>query len=83
MISDFPCVPGGATEAELIEFEARKVGMRLPDEYRQFLPASRYLKIDDGLEVGGLDHDGVFVTEAPWVSEDHRPGREYLVFANY
>ena len=57
--------------------------MPLPDEYRQFLMISRYLKIDDGFEVGGLDHEGVYVTEVPWVSRKHRPGVDYLVFANY
>lgn len=78
-----PCLPAGASEAELRDFETRVVGRPLPDEYRQFLAVSRYLKIDDGTEVGGLDHEGEHVTEVPWVSSDHRPGVEYLVFANY
>jgi hypothetical protein len=82
-ISDFPCIPMGATEAELSDFESRKLGARLPDEYRRFLSVCRYLKIDDGLEIGGLDHDGVFVTEVPWLSKQHQPGKELLIFANY
>jgi hypothetical protein len=79
---DYPCAPSGASEVELRDFEARVVGTSLPDEYRAFLLLSRYLKIDDGTEVGGLIHEGMNVTE-PWVSEDHRPGVKYLVFANY
>jgi hypothetical protein len=82
-ISDFPCVPGvGATEAELKQLES-DLGVALPSEYRQFLAICRYLKIDDGREVGGLDHEGVHVTESPWVSVQHRSGVPYLVFANY
>jgi hypothetical protein len=81
--SAFPCLPQGATEDELIYFETQHVGKSLPDEYRQFLLTSRYLKIDDRIEVGGLDHQGVYVTDVPWVSRDHRPDVEYLVFANY
>lgn len=81
--SDFPCVPTGASDAELKDLEKRLVGTSLPDEYRQFLKTSRYLKVDDGIEVGGLDHEGVYVTEVPWVSEKHRSGVKYLVFANY
>jgi hypothetical protein len=81
--SDFPCVPAGASEAELKDFENRRVGTSLPDEYRQFLRVSRYLKVDDGIEIGGLDHEGVYVTEVPWISEEQRTGEKYLVFANY
>ena len=81
--SDFPCIPAGASDAEVENLETRLVGTSLPDEYRTFLKMSRYLKIDDGIEIGGLDHEGVYVTEVPWVSEEHRPGVKYLVFANY
>lgn len=82
-VSDFPCIPGGASDAELKEFEAQHVGASLPDEYREFLKMCRYLKIDDSREVGGLDHEGVYVTEVPWISDEHRAGVTYLVFANY
>ena len=82
MLCDAPCVPGGASETELEKMEAG-LGVQLPDEYRQFLTVCRYLKIDDGTEVGGLDHDGLYVTEVPWVSNKHRPGVDYLVFAGY
>jgi hypothetical protein len=78
-----PCVPStGASEAELqnMEFE---LGVQLPAEYRQFLVICRYLKLGDGCEIGGLDHDGLYVTEVPWVSSEHRPGVDYLVFASY
>lgn len=81
--SDYPCVPEfGASHEELAEMEA-ELGRSLPDEYRKFLSQCRYLKIDDGCEIGGLDHNGVYVTEIPWISDDHRPGVQYLVFANY
>ncbi len=82
-ISDFPCVPNsGASDTEIAKLES-DLGRPLPSEYRTFLSQCRYLKIDDGCEIGGLDHDGVHVTESPWVSDDHRPGTQYLVFANY
>jgi hypothetical protein len=82
-ISDFPCVPEfGASDEELARLES-KLGRSLPDEYRKFLSQCRYLKIDDGCEIGGLDYEGVYVTETPWISNDHRPGVKYLVFANY
>lgn len=82
-ISDFPCVPeSGGTEAELAAMESR-LGRPLPMEYRAFLSRCRYLKIADGLEVGGLDHQGRQVTERPWISRKHRAGVEYLVFASY
>ena len=82
-ISDFPCVPTtGASEDELVHLSS-ELGAELPTEYRDFLSLCRYLKIDDGREVGGFDHEGVFVTEHPWLSEDHRIGVPYLVFANY
>ena len=48
--------------------------MALPGEYRGFLEVCRYLKIDDGTEIGGLDYDGLYVTERPWLSKDHRAG---------
>jgi hypothetical protein len=81
--SDFPCVPeSGASDDELAKMES-KLGRSLPDEYRKFLSQCRYLKIDDGCEIGGLDHNGVYVTEVPWISDEHRPGVKYLVFANY
>lgn len=81
--SDFPCVPSvGATRAELGQLES-DLGIALPSEYKQFLARCRYLKIDDGLEIGGFDHEGLYVTESPWVSGEHRAGTTYLVFANY
>ncbi|HEY1067723.1 MAG TPA: SMI1/KNR4 family protein [Pirellulales bacterium] len=79
---EFPCLPTGANEEELQDAEAQ-LGAPLPGEYREFLKLSRYLKIDDGMEVGGLAHHGVSVAETPWISSSHRPGVEYLVFANY
>jgi hypothetical protein len=81
--SDYPCVPKrGATESELIEFES-KLDRPLPPEYRTFLSRCRYLKIDDGREIGGLPYRGCYVTVSPWISDEHREGVEYLVFADY
>lgn len=81
--SDFPCVPeSGASDIELAKLESN-LERSLPDEYRKFLSKCRYLKIDDGCEIGGLAHDGVYVTEIPWISNDHRSGVQYLAFANY
>ena len=81
--SDFPCIPtAGASDDELAKLES-DLDTTLPNEYRRFLSRCRYLKIDDGIEIGGFDHDGVHVTEVPWVSGDHRPTVQYLVFANY
>ena len=82
-ISEYPCIPeAGASEAELQTLES-ELGISLPAEYRRFLSRCRYLKLSDGTEVGGFDHAGVYVTESPWVSDQHRKGVEYLVFANY
>jgi len=82
-ISDFPCVPEfGASDAELAKLES-KLGRDLPNEYRKLLSRCRYLTIDDGSEIGGLDYKGVYVTEPPRVSDKHRLGVTYLVFANY
>src|SRR5687767_3776009 len=51
--SEAPCVPdAGASENELQELES-KLGTPLPAEYRRFLSLCRYLKLSDGLEVGG------------------------------
>lgn len=81
--SDYLCVPEhGATESELVEFES-KLGRLLPPEYRIFLSRCRYLKIGDGREIGGLPYRGCYVTVSPWISDEHREGVEYLVFANY
>ena len=78
-----PCVPdAGASENEIQELESR-LGLPLPAEYRQFLGLCRYLKMSDGTEIGGFSHEGVQVTENPWLSDEHRPGVKYLVFANY
>jgi len=80
---DAPCVPvTGGSDVELQQMEAQ-LGMPLPAEYRQFLSICRYLKVGDGVEIGGLDHDGLYMTEIPWVSTRHRPGVRYLVFAGY
>jgi hypothetical protein len=78
-----PCVPStGASEDELQQMES-ELGIPLPSEYRQFLATCRYLKLEDGTEIGGFDYNGLFVVQSPWVSDQHRSGVQYLVFANY
>ena len=82
-ICNFPCVPNtGASEEELTKLEI-ELGRPLPIEYRALLAKCRYLKIDDGCEIGGFAHEGIHVTESPWLSDEHRPDVPYLVFANY
>jgi hypothetical protein len=82
-LCSYPCVPArGASDDELLALE-RELETPLPPEYRTFLARHRYLKLNDGYEVGGFDHEGLYVTESPWVSPDHRAGASYLVFANY
>jgi hypothetical protein len=77
-----PPVPdAGASEAELRRLESQ-LNMPLHAEYRVFLSRWRYLVMDDGLRVWGLDHDGVSVGW-PWASDRHREGVRYLVFADY
>lgn len=81
--AEAPCIPdAGASETELQKMET-DLGAPLPSEYRRFLALCRYLKLSDGLEVGGLSYEGLYVTEAPWLSSEHRSGVDYLVFANY
>ena len=77
-----PPVPEvGASEEELKELEAQ-LGMRLPQEYRQFLQDWRYLAIEDGLQVWGFPQGGIGIG-TPWVSDEHRLGVTYLVFGYY
>src|SRR5262245_47897481 len=72
----FPCIPPGATATELAQLESR-LGISLPDEYGRFLSLHRYLKIDDGCEIGGLAHEAMYVTEVPWLSNQHKQGSIY------
>jgi hypothetical protein len=77
-----PPVPDrGASVEELAQFEQR-LGRALPREYRLFLSRWRYLAISSGLQIWGLDHDGVSIG-APWVSKEHRQGCSYLVLGDY
>jgi hypothetical protein len=77
-----PPVPdAGAGEDELRRLESQ-LGVPLPAEYRAFLGRWRYLVLDDGLRVWGFPHGGVSVG-GPWVSDEHRAGVRYLVFADF
>lgn len=81
-VTSAPCIPEAATEDEIKALQAELQG-KLPSEYAHFLGQHRYLLLGDGWEVGGLDHEGVHHTEMPWLSDEHRPDHEYIVFANY
>jgi len=77
-----PPVPDtGASADELVRLELQ-LGVPLPAEYRAFLGRWRYLILDDGLRVWGFPHGGISVG-GPWLSDEHRAGVQYLVFADY
>lgn len=77
-----PPVPdSGASEAELSQLET-ELGVPLPAEYGSFLRRWKYLVLDDGYRIWGFRHNGVGVG-SPWVSDQHRSGVRYLVFADY
>jgi SMI1 / KNR4 family (SUKH-1) len=81
-IFGIPPVPTrGASDAELDDLRLR-LGVSLPKEYERFLQQWRYLILDDGYRVWGLDHDGVSIGW-PWLSDQHRMGHRYLVFGDY
>jgi hypothetical protein len=80
---DAPMVPSnGATEEELNQLES-ELGHPLPGEYRDFLARWRYLYIDDFMKISGFDHEGLYVVDRPWFSQEHRHGVPYLVFGDY
>jgi len=72
-----PIATRGASVAELAEIET-EVGWPLPLEYSDFLRVHRYLVLDDGLVIFGLDHEGVSLGR-PWASEKHLQGESCLV----
>lgn len=72
--------PGGS-ETELDEMESA-LGIPLPVGYREFLRRVRYAVLDDGIQVWGLDHNGISYGR-PWLSDDHKPGARFLVFGHY
>jgi hypothetical protein len=76
-----PIPPCGATDAELDGLRL-KTGVPLPHEYAAFLRLWRYLILDDGYQIWGLDHKGVSIG-SPWFSDRHRTGHRYLVFGQY
>ena len=81
-IFNIPPIPShGASEEELNGLVLR-IGVPLPEEYAWFLRHRRYLIIDDGYQVWGLDHDGVTIGW-PWLSDQHLTGHNYLVFGHY
>jgi hypothetical protein len=75
-----PIPDAGVSEDELQRLESQ-LGVRLPNEYRLFLKSFRYLVMDDGRRIWGFDHERISIG-GPWVSEEHRLGVRYLVFAD-
>jgi hypothetical protein len=73
--------PGG-TDAEIDQL-ASSLGVELPPGYRSFLRRAKYAVIDDGVQLWGLEHNGVSYGEGLWVSDKHRAGESYLVFGYY
>lgn len=83
MFGDAPAVStAGATDIELDELNCRLDG-NLNSELRQFYSSCRYLCIDDGVNIGGFDHNGVFPAEPLWISNEHFPSKKFLVFGAY
>ena len=79
---ELPPVPdGGASDTEIQQL-ALDAGVPLPYEYQCFLSRWRYLIIDDGLRIWGVKCRGVGIG-SPWLSDRHRAGTSYLVFADY
>ncbi len=72
----------GATKEELDELNVKLDG-NLDSELRQFHSSCRFLCIDDGLSIGGFDHNGTYPTEPHWISNEHSAGNKYLVFGAY
>jgi hypothetical protein len=52
-------------------------------EYRAFLERHRHLVLDDGFNIGGLAHDGVYRGEGPWLSDQHPTSGPALVIGFY
>ena len=77
-----PVADGGASFDEIASLQTQ-LGISIPSELRMFWSRCRYLCLDDGLNIGGFDHAGVHVAESVWLSEDHMPGRRFLVFGAY
>jgi hypothetical protein len=76
-----PPIPDrGVTDAELRALQL-SVRVDLPEEYAQFLRCWRYLIVNDGLQIWGLDHEGVSIGW-PWLSDQHLAGHRYLVFGH-
>jgi hypothetical protein len=80
-IFGIPPIPSRGASEEELDGLRKRTGVPLPDEYAEFLRNWRYLIIDDGYQVWGLDHDGVSIG-SPWLSDQHRTGRRYLVFGH-
>jgi hypothetical protein len=80
--SEPPIAPAGGSDQELDDLESN-LGISLPDEYRLFLSRWRYIDTGGGFAIGGLPMNGVHVGPLVWVSDEHVPGRRYLVFGDY
>jgi hypothetical protein len=77
-----PPIASRGTTREELDALAQCIGVALPGEYASFLLNWRYLILDDGYRIWGLDHEGVSIG-SPWYSVQHSPGRRFLVFGDY
>ena len=83
MYDDIPPISEcGATSDEIDALESA-VGVSIPPELRLFWNRCRYLCLDDGINIGGFDHDGTHVADPVWLSEQHMAKRRLLVFGAY
>lgn len=81
-VAGLPPVPSRGASAEELASIERIIGWPLPSEYSEFLRAYRYLAVNDGLVIFGLDHEGVSFGR-PWASERHLPGESCLVLGQF
>jgi hypothetical protein len=89
LAADYPMCDGippvsdaAATSNEIDALEA-DLGVSIPSDLRAFWRCCRYLCLNDGMNIGGFDHNGVHVAESVWLSNDHMPDRRLLVFGAY
>jgi hypothetical protein len=72
--------PQGMSRTELDEMEDN-LGTKLPAAYQEIILAHRYVAVDDGAVIFGMDPSGLY--GPPWLSDEHEPGRSWLVIGRY
>lgn len=76
-----PLAPIGAEETEIAEQEQLNEAP-FPHEYRLFLRKCRYVDWGGG-SIWGFDWQGEWLTESPWVSDEHLHGTSCWVIGDY